>query len=473
MNKLPLCVDLDHSLINTDLTFEAILEALKLNPLNIFIVLKFILLMEKKELKCWLSQNVSLEWDRIPKNVEVEAFIRKEIENGRMVYIVSGSHQKFLENVHRLFPMAKEAIGTSDKVNLIGKNKAEYLINRFGAQQFDYLGDSRHDLHIWKHAKTAYIVSRNQKLIRQVKNREQVFKTSRNSLKHIIKGIRVNQWSKNALIFLPAILSHQFSNLNLWIELFLGALFFSFAASAVYVINDLVDVPNDRVHRTKQFRPIASGNLDIYLSLKLICLLIVISLVGSFFLNFKFFIIVAVYFITNLFYSLKLKKLPVIDVFLLSAFYLIRIAGGSEIGNIPLSPWLKTFSLFFFLSLGFLKRYTEVLLNFTKSGITSSHGRAYVYQDSQVLFGFGILAAYISVLVLSLYIYQGQSGMLYKSIDYMWGIVVLLAYWKTSLWFKASHAKVKDDPVKHVLGDRESQVVMFLVCLLYSAATFF
>ena len=229
------------------------------------------------------------------------------------------------------------------------------------------------------------------------------------------------------------------------------------------MINDIVDIPNDRAHRTKQFRPIASGNLDIILSIKLIIGFLLFSFVGAFLLNKSFFVILLIYFISNLLYSLKLKKVAIIDVFLLSGFYLIRIAAGSEIGNIPLSPWLKSFSFFLFLSLGFLKRYTEVLLNYIKSGVTSSHGRAYVYQDTQVLFGFGIMSAYISVLVLSLYIYQGQVNLLYKHADFIWGIVVLLAYWKTSLWFKASHAKVKDDPVKYIITDKESLLVMLLV----------
>lgn len=463
MNKLPLCVDLDHSLINTDLTFEAIIESIKLNPINLLVIIKFIFLRQKKELKTWLANHIELEWAKLPKNLEVEEFINQEIKNGRDVYLVSGSHQKYLTKIHRLFPNIKEAVGTSEAVNLIGKNKANYLVNRFGDRGFDYLGDSHHDLHIWKYANASYVVSRNKKLIKKVKNCDQVFKTSRNSFKHIIKGIRVSQWVKNSLIFLPAILAHDFLNLELWIKLILGVVFYSFAASSIYLINDIVDIPNDRAHRTKQFRPIASGNLDIILSIKLIIGFLLFSFIGAFLLNRAFFVILLIYFISNLLYSLKLKKVAIIDVFLLSGFYLIRIAAGSEIGNIPLSPWLKSFSFFLFLSLGFLKRYTEVLLNYIKSGVTSSHGRAYVYQDTQVLFGFGIMSAYISVLVLSLYIYQGQVNLLYKNADFMWGIVVLLAYWQTSLWFKASHAKVKDDPVKYIITDKESLVVAFFV----------
>jgi len=463
MNKLPLCVDLDHTLINTDLTFEAIVEAIKNNPVHIFKVFKFIISGRKKELKSWLADHVDLEWSNLPLNHEIEEYMNREINSGRDVYLVSGSHQKYLSKIHRLFPQVKEAVGTTHEANLIGKNKADYLVKRFGEKGFDYLGDSHQDLYVWSRAHAGLIISKNKKLIRKVQNKDLVFKTSRNSLKHIIKGIRVNQWIKNLLIFLPAILAHDFFNLELWGSLIFGAILYSFVASSIYLINDIVDIPNDRVHRTKKFRPIASGNLDIPLAIKLIFIFLLFSFVGAFLLNKSFFVILVIYFISNLLYSLKLKKIAIIDVFLLSGFYLIRIAAGSEIGNIPLSPWLKSFSFFLFLSLGFLKRYAEVLLNYIKSGVSTSHGRAYVYQDTQVLFGFGILSAYISVLVLSLYIYQGQVSLLYKHPDFMWGIVILLAYWKTSLWFKASHAKVKDDPVKHIVTDRESIFIMFLV----------
>lgn len=470
---VPLCVDLDGTLIQTDLLYESAIYLLKKNLFYIFLI-PFWLIKGRYFLKFKLLEFVSPTISSMPYNQELIDFIKSEKINGRKIILITATAQPLADKVADFINLFDEVVGSKDGINLVGQNKAKYLINRFGANNFDYVGDSFKDIFVWKFSRNALVVSDNDKLIseaQKVVNVSQVFDTKVNKFATILKQIRVHQWIKNTLIFLPPLLAHK-NSIDDYILAIWGFFAFSLIASGIYVINDLADIESDRNHPSKSKRPIASGKLKILTSLKLIPLLLLSGLfisivfVGNHFTN-----ILLLYTALTILYSFKLKKMYLLDMITLSMLYTIRLISGGIATNTELSPWLFSFAMFVFLSLGAMKRYTE-LIGLSVLNSTKVRGRDYYIDDIPLIGTIGISSGIISTLVFTLYIVNPDVIILYQNPHLLYFIAPLVLYWILRMWFIAHRGEMDDDPIVFALKDKTSYLITAIIFMIAIGASF-
>ena len=251
----------------------------------------------------------------------------------------------------------------------------------------------------------------------------------------------------------------------------MGFFSFSFIASSIYVMNDIVDVDQDRKHPKKKYRPIANGDLEILHGLLLIMVLLAIGLSLAISLGYRFLIIVIFYILLNILYTFKLKKVIILDIIILMSFYNLRLIGGHVIDQIPLSTWLLSFCLFLFFSLGLIKRYADIKLLET-NGIISSLGRGYSIHDNNLIFSLGVSSAVISSFVLILYTSSPQIQQYYSSPMVLVALAPLMLYWISRLWIFASRGLIKNDPVFFTLKDQHTYIIAILFFLIILSARY-
>ena len=285
----------------------------------------------------------------------------------------------------------------------------------------------------------------------------------------MLQAMRVNQWVKNALIFVPLIAAHKVSTPGLFWDGCTAFLSFSFCASGIYLINDIVDVEADRRHPTKRDRPIAAGQLSRQAAMILAVACIGASLVTASTLPVIFLMVLASYLLITVAYSVWLKSIAILDVLTLAGLYTVRIFAGAVAVVVPLSPWLLAFSMFVFLSLAFVKRYAELRL-LEKAGRTEALGRAYIQKDLPSLYSMGTASGYIAVLVLALYINSDHVVSLYRRPEYLWALCPLAIYWISRMWFRAARGELHDDPIIAAFEDRQSLIVGVLAAVAMVAA---
>jgi 4-hydroxybenzoate polyprenyltransferase len=284
-------------------------------------------------------------------------------------------------------------------------------------------------------------------------------------LRKSIEAMRPHQWTKNLLIFAPLVFAHKFRELDLWLNCFLAFLSFCLLSSSVYLFNDLFDLKHDRIHPTKQRRPLASGELPAQTGLALAVLLLLLSVIPAVFLPAKFFLVPLLYLILNVLYSTRLKRIPIVDVFVLTSFYVMRLVAGGLVTDIPLSSWLKLFSFFLFLSLAFLKRHTESAEVFAATGEQTA-GRGYALSDAQLLVNFGAISGFLAGLVFSLYLFQAETVKSYSRPQYLWLISPIFLFWMSRVWFRAGRGELKSDSVRFLIKDPESLICLAVVLLI-------
>ncbi|OGT37181.1 MAG: hypothetical protein A3F11_05935 [Gammaproteobacteria bacterium RIFCSPHIGHO2_12_FULL_37_14] len=291
-----------------------------------------------------------------------------------------------------------------------------------------------------------------------------------NSLKILLKAIRVHQFSKNILIFLPLFLGHLYNNVTNISSTILGFIAFCLIASSVYLLNDLIDLDTDRSHHLKKNRPLASGDLSITTALFLIPLFLFVGIAIAVYLNVIFSLIATTYFCLTFAYSLYFKNQRITDVFTLAVLYMIRVAAGVVIVDAVFSEWLLSFALFFFLSLAFVKRYSE-LFQLKKLGTDKMADKQYNIDDMKLLQIFGITSGFCSIIVLALYINSPAMTALYSSSACLWGISALLLFWVCKIWDEAVHGRIAEDPVAHFLYDKTSWCIFGMIVFLFFMAS--
>ena len=470
--SLPLCVDLDGTLIQTDSLLESCLRLISQQPL-ILLLMPFWLLYGKAGFKQKVSQRVELSADSLPFNTNLLKYLTQQRLHNRHLVLVTAANIKIAKMITAHLNIFDEVIASDKVLNLSGKNKAKALVNKFGDKGFVYAGNANVDLDVWQHSAAAIVVNGSAALMTKAKKLtsiEKVFpKAEKNIVKVILKAIRVHQWAKNMLIFTALILSHNWFN-NDSIQLSILAFFsFCFAASSIYLINDLLDLEADRKHQTKKYRPLASGTLSIQSAIFMIPVLLGFSYLFASFINLDFILILTVYLILTTAYSLFLKPIALLDVITLTSLYTIRIIAGATAINVPLSYWLLAFSMFIFLSLALIKRYSE-LKNLIQKGQTSAMARDYHVDDLPAVSLFGISSGYISVLVLVFYTHDLQAGTLYTSPDWLWFVAIAVLYWISRMWLLTFRGQMNEDPVLFAIHDRNSYVVSLIVAIsLYLA----
>lgn len=462
---VPLVVDLDDTLVRTDLLHEALIRLCAVRPVSAAAAC-LRLRRGKAAFKAAVAQGVGLSPARLPYNETVLDFIRAEHARGRAIYLATGSDRLFAQAVADHLGLFTDVLASDGQINLTGRRKADHLCARFGAGGFDYIGDCAADLPVWARARRALLVARSPRTEARLRARLPgliLLDRRPGGWRDHVRALRPHQWAKNSLLFLPLVAAHAFSPANVALIL-LAFLAFSLIASAVYVLNDLVDLENDRDHLRKRARPMASGRVPVRHGLLLAPALLGGGLVLAALVSPPFLAIVLAYFLLTCGYSLDLKQRVIIDVLALAGLYTIRVVAGAVALTLPLSPWILAFCLFLFMSLALIKRYTELRAQFD-AGKAAPRGRGYLLEDMPLLMALAGAAGYASIVVLALYVNSETVTVLYGRPEGLWSICVLLLYWISRALLIAHRGRMHDDPIVFALKDRVSLVVLILAAL--------
>ncbi len=469
--SLPLAVDLDGTLIATDLFWEALVRAFKANPLILFLV-PFWLLRGKAFFKQELARRVQLDAKNLPYRAEFIEFLNAERARGRRLVLATGSPKSFAEAIAAHLGLFDQILASEGAVNLTSTRKRDALVAAFGDGGFDYAGNSRDDIKVFDAAANAVVVAPDHVAAKyQAANGGVLFAAPKQSLKTIFKLLRVHQWAKNVLIAVPAVLANELTRITTDVAIVQAFISFSLLASAIYIINDLFDLDSDRRHKTKRNRPLAAGTVSIPSGIMIAAALIAVSVAVSLYLPVLFQLVLGAYAILTTAYTAALKRMLLIDVLALAGLYTVRVIAGAAATQIDVSFWLLAFSVFFFLSLALVKRYVELAASpETETGKIS--GRGYRVSDRQVLAEAGIAATFSSVLVLALYIDSDQVRMLYERPYLIWLLCPIVLYLSLRIWVLARRGEMHEDPVVFILSDWRSQVMVLAGALLVAAAAF-
>ncbi|MBD7975910.1 MULTISPECIES: UbiA family prenyltransferase [Pseudomonas] len=462
MLSRPLVVDLDGTLLNSDMLLETGLAYLRQYPLYFYRPFLW-LLKGKAHLKSKLAQATNLDVSVLPYNPDVIALIESVRKQGRRVILATASHRVLAHNIAEHLGLFDDVLASDEQCNLSAVNKQRTLVDAFGERQFDYIGNSADDLVVWRSAHSAVVVSHpDSRLVRQAQahgNTEQVITPARVRIRHWLRALRLHQWLKNLLIIVPLLASHQITNLELLSHSILAFLLFGLCASSVYILNDLLDLADDRHHHRKRRRPFASGDLSIQRGLVAFPLLLALSFTGAILLlPWTFAVVLAGYYLLTLAYSLFLKRQMSLDVITLALLYTTRLVAGAAACQIALTSWILAFSMFIFLSLALVKRHTELLAERNKGSTTRTRGRGYYASDLEIISALGAASGYLSVMVLALYINEPTTALLYSHPHIIWLACPLMLFWISRIWILAHRGQVHDDPVVFAVRDRTSLV---------------
>lgn len=466
-HALPLVVDLDGTLIHSDMLWEALVLFLKQHLLRAW-RLPLWLLAGKAGFKHKLAEAVDLDPVALPYDRVLLAHIGAERARGRLIVLATGSQRRFADLVAAHLGLFDVVLATEDGTNLTSHNKADALVARYGEAGFDYIGNARADIAVWQRSRAALSVTTRPFALGAGRATTQLGEPRRPWPRALLKAMRPRQWLKNLLVFVPMLAGHALSGDALLASL-IAFIAFSLCASSAYLLNDTLDAHDDRAHPTKQRRPIAAGTLPIGVALCASPLLAVAALALCACYDVLLLGAVAVYFATTLAYSVYLKRLLMVDIVTLSILYSLRILGGAAATHIVPSFWLLAFSFFIFLSLALLKRHSE-LFNLARAGKDKTRGRGYTTADQTPIGIMGVNSAFMSVLIFMLYFNSASVLALYPDPEWLLGIVPLLVFWLGRLWTLSFRGEVNEDPVLYVSKDPASLTVFALCALLAVAA---
>lgn len=470
-DRIPLCVDLDGTLVRTDTFLECLLSLVKRNPRAALLV-PFWLCKGKAHLKHQVAIRTNLDVANLPYNNELLSFLRKDRDTGRQLVLVTAADRLVAGQIATHLDIFDSVMASDGQTNLKGKSKLEALLRTFGAGNFEYVGNAKSDLEIWKCAAGSIVVSAYARVSRRAQKVASVIKVLGPpplSLDKVVLALRPHQWLKNLLLFVPLITSHHLSSGPMVAKTVYAFLAFSLCASAGYLINDLLDLETDRQHPIKKHRPLAAGSLAIAHAVPIAALLGVGAVLFSLVLSPEFVMILGLYLSLSIAYTIGLKRIVLIDVLVLASLYTVRIFAGGIAIDVPISSWLWTFSMFIFVSLALVKRVAE-LQRLPWSGEQSTNGRGYLSRDMEYIAHMGPACGFIAVLVFGLYISSESVKLLYGRPEVLWGACALIFYWISRVWLLAHRGQINEDPIVFALKDKTSYAVGILVLILAVAA---
>lgn len=450
-------MDLDGTLILTDMLHESALAALKHQPWTT-LAIPIWLMQGKAVLKKQLADRTFVDPTTLPYNQELLEWLQQQRASGRKLILCTASDHAQATGIAEHLQIFDEVLASDGTRNLAGHRKAEALVQCFGDRGFDYAGNSKADLKVWSVAAQAIVVNAPPSVAQKAKavcTIEQSFPQPAPKFGTWLRALRVHQWLKNLLLLVPLLAAHQIAAFSAWETLALAFLAFSLCASSVYISNDLMDLDSDRQHPRKRSRPFASGLIPVSQGVIAAALLLGLALLLGYEVGESFFGWLLFYLSVTLAYTWWLKRIVLVDTLVLAALYTTRILAGAAAVGISMSFWLLAFSVFLFLSLAFVKRYAELEVQIL-SGKDKAHGRGYHTADAPLIQALGIASGYSSVLVLALYLNTEAVLKLYKSPEVVWGAVLILVYWISWIWLQAHRGKMHDDPLVFAVKDKES-----------------
>lgn len=458
---VPLVVDLDGTLTPTDTLVESVIKLVRQHPFNLLRVPLW-LLKGRAGFKDVIAAHTTISHEHLPYHEPLLEYLRQERAKGRLIVLATAAHISIAEGVSAHLRLFDKVLATNAGCNLKGNAKLQAITEAVG-EKFVYAGDSRADLPIWKAAQAAVLVGVAAQVAAEVRNAipiEREFFRERWELAVWLRALRVHQWLKNLLLFVPALTAFSFLEVGKLATVALAFLAFSFAASATYVVNDLWDLENDRAHPRKCLRQFASARLPILHGLAVAGGALILGLGMALIVSKGFFLMLLLYLVLTSAYSWMLKEYVLIDVLMLSLLYTLRILAGSVAIGIAASSWLLVFSAFMFLSLALVKRCSE-LVSLQQNGIAQTRGRDYRVTDLVVLWPLGVGAALSAVVVFGLFISAPETQSRYATPQMLWLVAIGLIYWLARLWIKTARGEMHDDPVVYAIKNRGSRITVF------------
>lgn len=472
VSTLPLCVDLDDTLLRTDTLLESVFAVLSHNPLRL-LPLPFLLLSRGRAgFKRALVEAGGVSATHLPYREELIQHLREAKEGGRTLVLATASDRAWADAVAGHLGLFDEVLASDGETNLKSAAKADALVERYGEKGFVYAGDAQADLAVWSRAGGAVLVGRGTKLEDRLPEGVTVearFPERGGGLRALVRALRPYQWAKNALVFVPPLAAHVLHEREILVPALLMFAAFCAAASGIYVVNDLLDLEADRKHPRKRRRPFASGALSLRFGW-IGPALVVLGLVLASRVSTPAAGMILLYAAITTAYSTWLKTQPLVDIFTLAALYMLRILGGGVATDIRVSIWLLGFSSFLFLALACLKRVAELDDADTAPGERVAR-RGYMPVDVLTLRLMGVASSFASVLVLSLYVDTTLAEELYAAPAVLWLIVPLLLFWQCRLWLSAGRGRMHDDPLVFALKDRVSWLVVVCVAVVFVLAS--
>ena len=460
----PLVVDLDGTLLETDLLIESVVQLLRQSPLT-FLALPRWLVKGRAHLKRELAHRVQLDPRTLPYRTALLDYVRAERDKGRSIVLATGSDERFANQVASHLKLFDRVLASDGTTNLSGERKRARLVGEFGERGFDYVGNGARDLAVWSSARKAIVVNPNPRLTRavaRIAEQESAFVDQGATANDYLRALRPEHWLKNILVFIPLLAAHGFFSPVLWGRTLVAFMAFCCCASAGYLINDLLDLQADRRHPQKRLRPFASGRLPLAYALVAAPVLFLLGCLLARMLSGPSLVILLLYFALTLAYSLELKRVALLDILVLATLYTLRIVAGAAAIAVWPSVWLLGFSMFLFTSLAFVKRYAELVI---MRGTEGDHAtaRGYELSDAELLASKGTASGYAAVVVLALYIASGAVKANYSRHELIWAVCPLLLYWLGYLWLIAHRGKMFHDPLVFALRDRTSRILILLM----------
>lgn len=468
---VPLCVDLDGTLVKSDTLVDSVLALARQHPASLLKIPGWIG-EGKASFKRHVTQAVTLDVEHLPYNKPLLEWLRVEHGQGRAIYLATAADRVLADRVADYLGIFAGVLASDGSTNLAGGNKLAAFQSHFG-QSFCYIGNARPDIEVLSACESPMVANPDRALTGGLTRAHitpaRTFDDRTPTIKSWLKAIRLHQWAKNTLIFVPVLLAHAWSLATLTAAL-IAFVSFGLCASATYIINDLLDIEADRRHPRKRRRPFAAGDLSAITGVGAVVLMLAASVAIALTLPrvfaamggthgpglaISFFDWLLIYTATTLTYSFYLKRKLLLDVFVLSGLYTVRILAGSAATGVSVSPWLAGFSVFFFLSLAFVKRFSE-LEGLRESGKGITNGRGYFVSDLEQLRALGTGSAYAAVVVMTMYISNPETGVLYAHTTRLWLVVPVLLLWLSQVWMLASRGEMHDDPVVWACTDRRS-----------------
>lgn len=456
---LPLYVDLDGTLTYTDLLLESFLLLIKRNPFYLVLCLLW-LLRGRACLKAQIARRIDLDAALLPYNDAMLAYLQQQHLAGRRLVLASASNRNLVQCVADYLGLFDAVLGSDETINLKSVVKLHAIERDAGARGFAYAGNDSADLAVWRQAAEIIVVNASAAVLQQAqKLRAPLFIILPRpfKLRVIVKALRLHQWAKNALLFVPLLAAHDFEEMR-WLMTLLAFVVFGMCASATYIINDLFDLASDRAHPRKQSRPFAAATLSIPFGIVLVLILLPSSLWLAAVISPGFLGMMVLYTVVTLLYSARLKQVAIVDVLVLASLYTLRVLAGGVVSDVVVSNWLLAVSLFVFLSLALVKRCAELEF-MSGDGHVSLAGRGYRSTDLTYLISMGVASGFVAVMLLALYVDSQVGGAMYPHAEFLWLILPVTLFWIMRLWLKISRMEIHDDPLLFAITDRASWIV--------------
>jgi 4-hydroxybenzoate polyprenyltransferase len=452
-NLRPLVVDLDGTLIRSDLLIEAAVGTLVERPLK-FIGAAGALLHGKAALKAFFAEHGAIEAALLPYDPVVISYIQEARASGRAVYLASAANQRLVERVAQHLGCFDGWFASDAEVNLAGHAKADVLARTFGERQFDYVADARADLPVWGKAASAITVREQAGVLGRLRRAgipTERLASTWGGARAWLKLLRAHQYAKNVLVFVPLLTAHLFSP-GAMLAALLAFVAFCLCASGIYIVNDAIDLADDRRHRSKRHRPLASGTVPIRDALLFAPLLLLAGSAIAAQVSGRFFAVLLGYLALTTAYSFYLKRKLMVDVITLATLYALRVIGGAVAIGTPLSEWLVAFCVMIFTSLALMKRYVELAAR-RDTAAAGPTRRNYRDGDLGIVATLAAVAAFNAVTVFALYVASDNVQRLYAQGWVLWLFLPLLIYWLSRALVLATRREMNDDPIVFALKD--------------------